>query len=191
MKQGIQSVILGSICLFLSACFGGVSAPSTFYILSTDKQLHQNPSVKTSVGVWAVDVPEFLDRPQLVLNETATQLTVSEINRWSEPLPQITQRVLTENLQYILPNSFIQNKGYDDNKYHYFVRTEIIQMSGTLKQDAFLSVWWQIEKQDGTVLYRARFDDKQPAGNTYATYVQAQNKLWGLLSEQIAQKITR
>ncbi len=191
MKRTIQSIMLGGVCLCLSACFGGMSAPSSFYILSTDTQLKPVSSTKTTIGVWAVEVPEFLDRPQIVLNETPTQLSISETNRWSEPLPQITQRVLTENLQYILPNGYVQNKGYDDNAYRYLIRTEIIQMTGTLNQDAVLSVWWQLEKQDGTVIYRARFDETLSAGKTYASYVEAQNKLWGLLSVEIAQKIAR
>ncbi len=191
IKQKTLCTLAGMGMLFLAGCFGGTSPNSSFYILSVDTSLSTMSVNKTSVGVWPVKVPDFLDRPQIVLNESATQLDISEINRWSEPLSLITQRALVENLQRILPNAYVQTKGYDENRFKRFVCVEIIKMSGTLGQSADLSVWWIIENSAGQEIIRTRFDESMPCGQTYGDYVRAQNILWGKLSEQIATRLIR
>lgn len=189
-KQKLIYIICTGL-LLLTGCFGGMSPTSSFFILSFDSSLPIISPMKTSVGVWPVQVPDFLDRPQIVLNKTTTQLNISEINRWSEPVALITQRALIENLQHQLPNSYVQTKGYDNNRFKYLVRVEIINMSGILGQTADLSVWWILENNAGQEITRVRFEESTTCGKTYADYVQSQNKLWGKLSEQIAIRLAK
>lgn len=182
--------IIGS-GLLLSACFGGRTPDSSFYILSTGKDVSVVSQQKISVGVLPVKVPDFLDRPQIVLNETHTELSVSELNRWSEPLSQVTQRALTENLQKRFPNAYVQPKGYDDQTFQRLIHVSIIQMTGELGKEASLSVWWRIQNMNGKELYRARFDETIACGKTYADYVNAQNQLWSLLASRIAVQVSK
>ncbi len=187
----LYAIVLGSIFL-LSGCLGGVSAPSSFYMLSVDTSIVPVSQSRTTIGVLPVEVPEFLDRPQIVLKETDTQMTVSETNRWSEPLSLVAQRVLIEDLQQLLPNAYVQTKGYDDNKFKRFVAVEINTMTGYLKKDATLSVWWIVKNSSGTVITRKRFDKTVPLEtNSYADYVQVQSHLWAELAREIAVSAVR
>lgn len=190
-KQQILSGIVGIGLLCLAGCFGGTSPNASFYILSSDTALNAVSSEKISVGVRPSQVPEFLDRPQIVLNDTSTKLNISEFNRWSEPVSLITQRAIIENLQRLLPNAYIATKGYDDQSFNRLVQIELIKMSGTLGKDATLSAWWSIQNNAGKTLTRARFDATLPCGKTYADYVNTQNTLWGKLSAQIASALVK
>lgn len=190
-KQQILSGIVGIGLLCLSGCFGGTSPNASFYILSSDTALNAVSSEKISVGVRPSQVPEFLDRPQIVLNDTSTKLNISEFNRWSEPVSLITQRAIIENLQRLLPNAYIATKGYDDQSFNRLVQIELIKMSGTLGKDATLSAWWNVQNNAGKMLTRARFDETLPCGKTYADYVNTQNTLWGKLSAQIASALVK
>ncbi len=184
-------VIIGST-LLLSGCFSGVSKPATFYMLSAQPILSTVSQVKTSVGVVPVEVPEFLDKPQIVLNETDTLMTISETNRWSEPLAQVTQRVLVEDLQRLLPNVYVQTKGYDDNKFNRLVQVEINTMTGNLDKEAMLSVWWTLKNGSGAVMTRKRFDKTIALKNdSYGDYVRAQSILWSDLAHEIAIQIAK
>ncbi len=183
--------VIGFI-LLLSGCFGGVSKPSAFYMLSSEKGILPVSQVKTTIGVWPVDVPEFLDKPQIVLNETDTQMHVSETNRWSEPLSLVTQRVLIEDLQQLLPNAYVQTKGYDDNAFKRLIEVEVNSMTGRLSQEAGLSVWWIVKNSAGSVIVRKRFDKTLPlTSNSYADYVKVQSQLWRDLAREIATQIVR
>jgi uncharacterized lipoprotein YmbA len=48
--------------------------------------------------VVSVHLPPALDRRQIVREEAPNQLTVSGQDRWGAPLPDMTQRVLSQNL---------------------------------------------------------------------------------------------
>ncbi len=190
MMKKVSAVVLGCMIL-LTGCFGGVSHPASFYMLAPDTTLPAVGHTKTSIGVLPVEVPDFLDKPQIVLNETDTELNISESNRWSEPISFVTQRVLVEDLQRLLPNAYVQTKGYDDNRFNRFIKVDISTMTGRLGGDATLSVWWTITNTSGQVITRNRFDKTIKVGQTYADYVQSQSILWGELSRVIASRMTK
>lgn len=48
--------------------------------------------------IASVRLPAALDRPEMVREDTANKLTVSDQDRWGAPLQDMTQRVLSQNL---------------------------------------------------------------------------------------------
>jgi uncharacterized lipoprotein YmbA len=56
------------------------------------------------VGVLPVSLPGFLERPQLVSWTAPGEVRVDEFRRWAEPLDASVQRVLTEDLEKLLPS---------------------------------------------------------------------------------------
>src|SRR4029077_20912698 len=82
---------LRSLCALLTAaglgigCFG--SKPTRFYMLSTVA-----PAAGTSVAssgdsrviaVGPVSIPDYVDRPQIVLRENANQVQISSFDNWA------------------------------------------------------------------------------------------------------------
>lgn len=97
-------------CLALAGC---VSAPSNFYVLSapaaSDVEGAQTTRRNgTSIGVGPVTLPEYLDRPEMVVRTNATSLEVSDLNRWGGGLTENFQSVLGEVLSNRLGTDRIQ-----------------------------------------------------------------------------------
>ena len=55
-----------------------------------------------SIGVGPVQMPEYLNRPQIVSRKSTIELFLDEFNKWAEPLEDNFTRVLAENLANIL-----------------------------------------------------------------------------------------
>lgn len=75
------------------------SKPTQFYTLSgLDDSRTQVDAKPLSLGIGAVSLPAYLDRPQIVTREGANRVAVAEFDQWAEPLEITFQRVLGENL---------------------------------------------------------------------------------------------
>jgi len=79
------------------------SQPSTFYVLSYPQSPGGSGSTTTmrnglAVGVGPVELPQYLDRPQIVTRTTDNQLTIEEFDRWGGRLKENFTTVLAEVL---------------------------------------------------------------------------------------------
>lgn len=172
--------------MLLSGCIGGYSPMSKFYTLVGETDITPVSETKISVGVLPVQIPDYLNRPQIILNGVGNQMDLSETNRWIDSLTDLAQSALIFDLQQALPKAFVKTKGYDNAKYNRLVQVEVAQMDGKINGTALLSVWWHVQNMNGRELYRTRFEATAPAGDSYETYAQAQSELWKRLAVEIA-----
>jgi uncharacterized lipoprotein YmbA len=96
----------------LGACSS--TAPPRFYTLSSTRQV-ANADTASDTGVreagvstllvGAVEIPQMLDRPQLVRRSGVNRIDVAEYDRWSEPLDAMIRRTLAEDLAVLVPKS--------------------------------------------------------------------------------------
>lgn len=172
--------------IVLTGCFGGISAPSKFYTLAGESKVPVLSQTKISIGVLPVKIPDYINRPQIVLNGAGNEMDLSEINRWIDSLTVLGQSVLISDLQQALPNAYVKTKGYDTAFFNRLIQVEVAQMDGKINGQAVLSAWWAILNSNGTEIYRSRFEKEMPAGATYETYTQAQSALWESLALEIA-----
>jgi uncharacterized lipoprotein YmbA len=96
--------------LILSGC--GSSRPSRFYTLypigGQEAENRSVPSVyNISVAIGPVDIPDYLDRPQIVSRTSQNELTMSEFDRWAGSLKDDIARVLSENLTRLLSQNSV------------------------------------------------------------------------------------
>jgi uncharacterized lipoprotein YmbA len=87
----------------LAAC--AASEPSRFYTLTPQPPDLAEPAAGAptrqaplNVALSPVQVPRYLDRPQLVTRTRANTLELAEFDKWSEPLSDMIGRVLAEDL---------------------------------------------------------------------------------------------
>lgn len=84
------------------------SSPSTFYVLEAELPKDQQPLFAAqqadapTVGVSAVRIVAFLDRPQMTLRSDGNVVRFSEFSRWAEPLADGVTRTLRTNLVTLL-----------------------------------------------------------------------------------------
>lgn len=142
---------------------------------------------KMSIAVEPALVPDFLDRPQIVLQDSkSAQVTISETKRWAEPLSAIFQRTLIADLGAYLPNAYIKTKQYTDETYNYTISVEVNQMTGTLDGKSVLDVWWSVSNTSGRIITRNRASFTQQTGPTYEDYITVQSEMVSSLARQIA-----
>lgn len=185
----LKIALLIGLCIGLSACFGGRSADPNFYTLTpvseksiSDKQL--------SIGINRVQVARYLDRPQIVTQqEDTTEVSLSEMNRWMEPLSGLIARTLTADLEKALPNSTIKTRSIGQENFDYIISLEIVSMDTVFNKTATLNAWWMIYDKNEKLLSRHQTVKTLKVGNTYEDLATTQSRLIGELAVQISQKL--
>lgn len=86
-----------AMMMTLAAC--GTSPKTHYFTLAVvPQQQPRMERIATPVTVAAVHLPAALDRRQMVRRTGANTVAVSDQDRWSAPLADMTRRVLAENL---------------------------------------------------------------------------------------------
>lgn len=104
MKTMLVSPLGLALCVLATLCLAGCASQNAkiYTLIALDTGTHMaGPHV--SVSVATVGIPKYLDRPQIVRRSSAVELGVAEFERWGEPLGDMVQRVLAEDLTRRLP----------------------------------------------------------------------------------------
>lgn len=188
-------IILGAV---LSGCITtNPSQPASFYMLSSMSESKTAPQIEIgdgwfSIGIGPVQMPEYLNRPQIVSRKSAIELFLDEFNKWAEPLEDNFTRVLAENLANILstdPVAILPSRSSIPVDYR--VTVDVIRFDGILGKDITLIARWAIfGKERDELLSIRRSVYTEPAGeNNYQTFIRAKSRAVEKLSKDIAAAI--
>lgn len=154
-----RAVGLGALTL-LAGCLAPTT-PTRFYVLDSAPPPEGTaaPASKLSVGIAPIDLPDYLDRPEMVIRQGANRLVLSEFDKWGEQLDQLFGRTLSEDLARRLdtPNIF-QLPLQRDQPLDYLVILDIYRFEGTESDEALLDVRWRIYDRGGS---RLRVTDRK------------------------------
>ena len=95
------SMLLGA-CLLLAAC---ASPNMRYYALSAPAWPTGQTGAFVSIAVGPATVADAIDRPQLVVRRSATQLDVLEEDRWVDTPKREIPRVLAAHLATLMPGA--------------------------------------------------------------------------------------
>ena len=185
------AVLLLALVICLSAC-AGKSASSKFYVLSPLPQSKLSGADGTTIGVFPVSMPDYLDRPQIVTRVSENEIKLDEFSRWAEPLKESFYTALVDNLSTLLNHEKIIKTSHNlGTPTTLQVGVEVLQFDGALGGDVVLSVKWGLFGERGkNVLIAKRSSFKEPTGAaTYEAFVAAQSRAVAALSREIAEGI--
>ncbi len=185
----MKKISLLVILFLLGGCFGGYTPQSTFYNLMIPGKEEVKPvSMKSlNVGVDTVLMPDYLDRPQMVVFEKQNpQMKVSETERWGEDLDDMTQRAIAADLSLYLPNSMVKSKVLLSEEFNWLVEVQIVRMDFIWGQKAVLQAWWSIVNNNGKTVKQQKFSRELPVGESFAEFVEAESTLLEMMSQDIA-----
>lgn len=133
--------------LFAAACAS--SPPSRFYTLtSLPESERQSADIKggeLAIGIGPVVFPQFLDRPQLVVRDSANRLDLKEFNRWGGTVQDDFLRVWGENLAFLLDTSrLVIFPSESRMPLDFRVTAEVINFEGQADAEAVLKVRWSV-----------------------------------------------
>ena len=183
--------------MYLAGCAS--SAPSRFYVLSplvsskAESQALKDEGCIT-IGIGPVELPAYLDRPQIVNRVNENELNLAEFDKWAEPLKDNFSRVLVENLSTLLyadAISIFPWKG--STPIDYRVEVTVIRMDGKIGGNASLVARWAIFRENDRkmLLTRQSSYSESLRSQSYKALVSAQSRVIGDLSREIAEAIKK
>ena len=182
-----------SLCLivFLSACLGGYSPDSSFYRLPLIAKPAQTFNAKKSVSVSKVGLPEYLDRPQMVIiDENSPKIEIAEFHRWGEDLSNMIQRKIASDLSQYLPLSKIADSKEEVQKANLDIKVEILRLDMIKQGKVILEARWYIYDYQGQIIKKGQFMQEQKIKPNHSEYAAATSDLLSEMDLKIAQAIS-
>ena len=198
--KGLRIVAWIFALTLLSGCVSfGFSSPETrFYVLdaSPGEPLPKGPAAAVSfaVGLGPVNLPDVLNRPQIVTRGADHRLVLGEFDQWGGSLDDDIARTIARHmLARFEPAQIYLHPWPAYRKPAYQVRVDVLRLEGSLGGATYLEGTWSLVSHPGrreVAFERFRFAD-QAAGPGYPDLVAAYSRLVDQLGRQIVEHIAR
>jgi uncharacterized protein len=191
---------LAAMVLFIAVLFVGCRSsapPVQFYTLSplsaaTEKANPTDAAPNIAVGVGPVEMPQVLDRPQIVTRTGPNKIMLDEFHRWAGSLQADFARVLAENISFLLDIDHVAvypwEVGFAPD---YRIALNIRSFVGQWGKNVLLDVIWQITDRTGAkpLAVKKSVITEPLSAEDYDALVAAQSQAIARLSREIVQEI--
>jgi uncharacterized lipoprotein YmbA len=129
--------------LLLFLALASCASPKSFYVLNAEGPAPSGGGM--GVGVGPVSLAGYLDRPNLIFQESGNRMSVSENHRWAGDLEENIARVTATNLGRKLGTGNVRVYPWGtDGELRYQVSLDIRQLHATADGDAVLDAAWRV-----------------------------------------------
>jgi len=190
----LSPLLLAAVAVLgTTACIGGRASPATqHYVLSPVIEVPSRGTASAAtplvVGVGPVNLPAYLDRPQMVIRPAPDRIEITEFAQWGEPLRNGVTRVVAVNLARLLPESRVVTFPWrSTEEINYQVILDIGQMDGPAGGSVAVDARWRVLDGSGSEVaaHVSRLSEPAGAGTTAA----AMSRALGTLSHDIAREL--
>ena len=188
-------ILLGVSWVFQSGCAG--SPATRYYLLISLSTPSPEPKPMSgesclSIGVGPINMPAYLDPPNIVTRTDTNQLLLAEFDHWAESLKDNFTRVFAQNLSALVCTKTVVVFPWRGKiPIDYRIEIDVLRFDGTLKKDVSLEAWWRLFNGDGkTMILSKKINLSEPVnGGDYKSFVSAQSRILEKLSREIVQAI--
>lgn len=147
-------------------------------------------SARPLIGLGTIRIPDYLNRPQIVLAISANQYQLSEEHRWTERLDQNIALSLFKALPRQLGTDRLIRYPWSQRvAIDYQIDIDILEFNVDANGQSRLIAQWVVKRKDKPTIDK-RSVYQFPASTTdYAVMVQAQSQCLSKLGEEIAQTL--
>jgi uncharacterized protein len=200
MKSGVdcalkcKSVFSSGIIvltLLLCGCMRD-SKPVQFYMLNADSGIAGTTRVPVSanaplIGLGPIRIPEYLNRPQMIVAITDNQYQLSEDHRWAERLDQNISLALIKALPRQLGTDRIVRYPWPQRQaIDYQIGIDILEFNVDASGQSRLIAQWYVKRKDKSTIDK-RSVYQFPASTTdHAVMVKAQSQCLTKLGQEIS-----
>lgn len=183
------------LCLAAGLLVACASPPKErYYTLSSAAQgggaATTAPSA-ASIVVGPVNLPDRVDRAQLVVTVSPNRVAILEQERWAGPLKSEIARVVAENLSHELGSARVStypSTVSDDVAYQVVI--DVLGFESSLDDAVTIDALWTVRRTSGSGAKTGRSTVREPAGGTgYDALVGAHSRALAGMSREIAQAI--
>jgi uncharacterized protein len=182
------------VALLLSGCMRD-SKPTQFYMLNADSGVTGTARLPAStqgtvIGLGPIRIPEYLNRPQMIVAISENQYRLSEDHRWAERLDQNISLALFKALPRQLGTDRIVRYPWPQRQVvDYQVGIDILEFNVDASGQSRLIAQWFVKRKDKPTIDK-RSDYQFPASTTdYAIMVKAQSQCLSKLGQEIAETL--
>lgn len=182
------------LSLGLTGCIANTAA-TNYYILdsglTTPNLSADRGDARPRLQLRRVDVPGYLDRNAIVTRDgSGVRLNLAEFHNWAEPLTGGMQRVLSEVLTpQLLELGVLLQPLDDDSRGPQQIFVQVQRFDGTLGGEVVLDARWTLRDSDDKTVARGAFVQKENAGASYDSLVEAQSLLLRKLGQSMVEPI--
>lgn len=177
-----------ALCLVFASCGTG---PKSYYVLTADGPAPSGGGA--GIGVGPVMVAEYLDRPNLVLQEKPNQLAIASAHRWAGALDASIARVTATNLGRRKSTGNVRVYPWPrDEGLRHQVTLDVRQFHGEADGHAVLEAGWRVYSLPDRRLVASRTFIGREAleRDGYQPLVAAQSRLLSRMADEIAASMT-
>jgi hypothetical protein len=189
----------------LAAALGGCgltqSTPTDFYLLDPIRPGAERPTGGgVRLALEEVEIPAYLDRQDLVTRDSDTQLRMSALHQWAEPLSANATRVLAENLRLLLDETEVVMLPSRQGGFNAELQVELLRFErGPDGAVTLVATWLVLSGDRQRELLRQRAVIREPVAGSgdigdvtdYPATVSAMSAALGALSQRIADNLER
>jgi uncharacterized protein len=198
MHHSLKFIILVILLSSLAGFFGCSTTPAVrYYTLSSINQASNQDAgysgkVTCTVGIGPVDIPDYLERPHIVVRNGKNETVLAEYDRWAGSLKQDIGRVIVENLSNSLSHSvsvFSWKKGIPMD---YRVAVQINRIDVIPGHVIVAALQWSVFNKDQRVpaiLQNRLYTESFEGGLDYGKAVTAISRIFGKASEDMAKDV--
>lgn len=180
------------LLLALSGCAHD-SKPMQFYRLSVDSGINTRlpPIAQGSlIGLGPIHIPEYLNRPQMIVGVTDNQYRLSEEHRWAESLDQNISLALFKALPGQLGTDRIVRYPWPQRQLvDYQVSIDILEFNVDASGQSRLVAQWTIKRKDKPSIDKRSVYQFPASTKDYELMVKALSQCLTKLSQEIAETL--
>ena len=196
MRGLLISILFCMSTIMLTGC--ATSQPTRFFVLNAlEHPLKESPQSCQhdrifTLGINPINLPRYLDRPQIMTKVNENEFKLSELNVWAEPLKDMLTRVIAHNLNSVPCSDIVIMPKAGTKQIIYRLSADVIRLDGTLGGQALLNVQWSIiDEQSQRVLIAKVSKYREPVlSHDYNALVYAYNRVLDSFSREIAGSLT-
>jgi hypothetical protein len=195
MRRTGRLFSFAAIALLAAGCLGPgtTQSPRLFVLTATALPASAEASASSlRLGVGPVDLPERLNRLQILTLAGPNEVKISQFSQWAEPLDKSVNRVLAENLSRLIPtNQVFLYPWSTRTAVDFQVEIDVIRFEGQIGDQVSLAARWRLLDSSGREVGAPRLSQyTQPTpDNTTEALVSAMSQTLGALSRDIAAKV--
>ncbi len=186
-------LLMAALLVTIAGC---ASSPRThFYTLGADDLALEEVTRQADgvrIGLWRVKLPDFLDRPEIVLRTSPYTLELADFHHWAERLDSDITRLLAHELARQLKTRHITLSPWLANvRNDYQVKVDFSRFDGSLGGEVVVGgVWRLLDGKTGEELSRQPFRySKVAPGPGFQDLVATLNALTHQLAGDMARVI--
>jgi len=180
------------LLILLSAC--GVSPRTNFYLLSSERNTLSNVSGNVAIGVWKVNLPDLIDRPEMVTRTGPYTIDMADFHRWAGGLGSNVTLLIANELAYNLETAYVDVSPWSSYRnFDYQIKVHIRQFDGELGGESSLVGTFLIlnGKGDKQILEESFSFKENVNDKNYSQLASAMSKLVIRLSDKISNAISK